>query len=129
VRTLRYFYLYKIKFFFAHEKYDVVPINKRLKGSQRYLLKEYTRIYLYFYIFYCANNPVWHGIGKQEKCSTFLRLNDVKITRFISIFTSKRVWKFLEKIQLTKSDLTKTQGGKCPAPCQTGLPNSKAINE
>jgi hypothetical protein len=27
----------------------------------------------------------------------------------------------LKKIQLTKCDLTKTQSGKCPVPCQTGL--------
>ena len=48
-------------------------------------------------------------------------MQGVKITRFISIFTSKRVWNVLKKIQLTKCDLTKTQGGKCPVPCLTGL--------
>ena len=43
--------------------------------------------------------------------ATFIRLNElerVSNNRLISIFTSKRVWKFLKKKQLTKSDLTNT---------------------
>jgi hypothetical protein len=36
----------------------------------------------------------------------------------MSIFTSKKVWKFLIKIQLTKSDPKRTRVGKCPPSCQ-----------
>ena len=35
----------------------------------------------------------------------------------MSIFTSKQVYNFLLKIQLTKSDPKRTEGGKCPASC------------
>ena len=66
-------------------------------------------------------NPVWHGITKQEKCSTlelprgnFCKTQwagqGVKITQLISIFTSKKVWKFLKKNELTKSDLINSTG-------------------
>ena len=77
-------------------------------------------------------NPHWHEQWKQEKCS-FLppprgicykprwAWQDVKLTRLMSIFTSKKVWKFLIKIQLTKSDPKRTRGGKCPPSCQLGL--------
>ena len=39
----------------------------------------------------------------------------------MSIFTSKKVWKFLIKIQLTKSDPKRIGDGKCPPSCQLGL--------
>ena len=39
----------------------------------------------------------------------------------MSIFTHKKVWKFLVRIQLIKSVPKKTGGGKCPASCQLGL--------
>ena len=39
----------------------------------------------------------------------------------MSIFTSKKVWKFFINIQLTKSDPKRTRGGKCPPSCQLGL--------
>ena len=66
-------------------------------------------------------NLVWHGITEQEKCSTlelprgnFCKTQwagqGVKINQLISIFTSKKVWKFLKKNQLTKSDLTNSTG-------------------
>ena len=38
----------------------------------------------------------------------------VKLTRFMSIFTSKKVWKFLIQIQLTKSNPKITRGVKVP---------------
>ena len=33
----------------------------------------------------------------------------------------QKVWKFLVKIQLTKSDPKRTRCGKCPLSCQLGL--------
>ena len=36
-------------------------------------------------------------------------------------FHLQKVWKFLVKIQLTKSDPKRTGGGKCPASCQLWL--------
>ena len=50
----------------------------------------------------------------------------IKLTQLMSIFNSEKVWKFLMKIQLTKSDPTRTRisedkGIKCPSPCKTGL--------
>ena len=47
----------------------------------------------------------------------------VKLIRLMSIFTSKKVWKFLIKIQLTKSVPKRTRGGKCPPSCQLWLRN------
>jgi hypothetical protein len=35
----------------------------------------------------------------------------------MSIFTSKKVWKFLIKIQLSKSDPKMKRDGKCPPSC------------
>jgi hypothetical protein len=46
----------------------------------------------------------------------------------MSIFTSKKVWKFLIKIQLTNSDPKRTGGGKCPPSCQLGLKDLWQIN-
>ena len=54
-------------------------------------------------------------------CKTQWAWQGVKLTRLISIFTSKKVWKFLIEMQLTKSDPKRTRGGKCPASCQLGL--------
>ena len=39
----------------------------------------------------------------------------VKLTRLRSIFTFKKVWKFLIKTQLTKSDPKRTSGWKVPS--------------
>ena len=77
-------------------------------------------------------NPNWHELWEQEKCSSLAPPRDisyktqwvcqgVKLTRLMSICTSKKVWKFFVKIQLTKSDPKRTGGGKCPASCQLGL--------
>ena len=67
----------------------------------------------------------------EKKCSSlvppriiFIRLNE--LVR-VSISTSKKVWKFWVKIQLTKSDCKCTGGGKCPASCQLGLRPSEGI--
>ena len=76
--------------------------------------------------------PNWHELRKQEKClslapprSKFYKTQwawqSVKSTWLLSIFTSKKVLKFLIKIQLTKSDPKRTRGGKCPPSCQLGL--------
>ena len=61
-----------------------------------------------------AFNPHWHELWSQEKYSlasprglfykTQWAWQGVKLTRLMSIFTSKKVWKFLIKNQLTKSD-------------------------
>ena len=77
-------------------------------------------------------NPNWHELRKQEKCSslgpprnkfskTQWAWQGVKLTQLMSIFTSKKVWKFLVKVQLTKSDQQRTLGRKCSVPCQLGL--------
>ena len=71
-------------------------------------------------------NPDWHELWKQEKWSSsappsgmFYRpqwaLQGVKLTGVMSIFTSKKVWKFLIKIQRTKSDPKKYRGWKVPS--------------
>ena len=63
----------------------------------------------------CCLNPNWHELRKQEKCSSLAQPRSkfyktqwawqgVKLSRLISIFTSKNVWKFLIKFQLTKSN-------------------------
>ena len=52
----------------------------------------------------------------------------VKLTRLKSIYTSKKVWKFLIKFQLTKTDSKRTRGWKCPASCQLGLINPQQIH-
>ena len=68
-------------------------------------------------------NPVWHNVWKQEKCSSLEPPRDnfyktqwagqgVKITWFMSIFTSKKVWKFLKKIS-GQNLIQKGQGNKC----------------
>ena len=60
-------------------------------------------------------NLHWHELWKQQKSSSLgpprgifyksqWAWQDVKLTRLTSIFTSKKVWKFLIKIQQTKSD-------------------------
>ena len=53
-------------------------------------------------------NLLWHDVWKQEKWSSLepRRANFYKV----SIFTSKKVWTFLKKIQLTKSDSKRTRG-------------------
>ena len=64
-------------------------------------------------------NPNWQELWKQEKCSAFApprgnfhktqwAWQDDKLTWLMSIFTSKKVWTFLIKIQLTKSDPKRT---------------------
>ena len=79
-------------------------------------------------------NPVWHGITKQEKysilelprgnfCKPQWAGQNVKITQMISIFTSKKVWKFWKIYQLTKSDLTNSSRWKMPFP----VPDSKPL--
>ena len=76
-------------------------------------------------------NPNCHELWKQEKCSSLApprrvfyktqwAWQSVKITRLMSIFTSKIVWKFLIKILLTNSDPKSRGGGKYPASCQLG---------
>ena len=66
-------------------------------------------------------NPHWHELWKQEKCSSLApprgifyktqwAWQGVKLTRLMSIFTSKKVWKFLIQIQLTKSNPKITRG-------------------
>ena len=58
-------------------------------------------------------NPHWHELWKQEKYSSLApprrifyktqwTWQGVKLTWLMSIFTSKKVWKFLIEIQLTK---------------------------
>ena len=67
-------------------------------------------------------NPHWHDLWKQEKCSprwilykTQWACQGVKLTWLMSIFISKKVWKFLIKIQLTKSDPKRTRVWKVPS--------------
>ena len=56
----------------------------------------------------------WHELWKQEKWPRGIfhkaqwAWQGVKLTRLMSIFTSKKVWKFLIKIQLTKSGPKRT---------------------
>ena len=68
-------------------------------------------------------NPNWHELWKQEKCSSLApprcifhktqwAWQDVKLTRLMSIFTSKKVWKFSIINQLTKFDPKKGQADK-----------------
>ena len=70
-------------------------------------------------------NPNWHELWKQEKCSTLApprgifyktqwAWQGVKLTRLMSIFTSKKVWKFLIKIQLPKIWFKKDKRWKVP---------------
>ena len=60
-------------------------------------------------------NPNWHEFRKQEKCSSLAwprskfyktqwAWQGVKFTQLMSLFTSNFFWKFLIKIQLTKSN-------------------------
>ena len=56
-----------------------------------------------------------------------IRLNElesVKITELMSIFTSKKVRKFLIKNLLTNSDPKRRGGGNGPASCQLRLKRS-----
>jgi len=72
-------------------------------------------------------NPNWHELGKQEKCSSLApprskfyksewacAWQGVKLTRWMSIIASKKVWKFLIQIQLAKSNPKITRGVKVP---------------
>ena len=65
-------------------------------------------------------NPHWHELWKQEKCSSLApprgifymtqwAFQGVKLIWLMPIFTSKKVWKFLIKIQLTKSNPKRTR--------------------
>ena len=87
-----------------------------------------------FYLTLIGN---WHELWKQEKCSSsappmgmFYKprgaWQGVKLTRLMSIFTSKKVWKFLIKIQLTKSNPKRTRGWKVPSlmPIRVNWPSS-----
>ena len=71
------------------------------------------------YIFYCN----WHELRKQEKCSFLAHTRSkfyktqwawqgVKLTQMISIFTSKKVWKFFIQIQADKIQSQNDKGGK-----------------
>ena len=86
----------------------------------------------FMYIYHGATlglyfNPNWHELRKPEKCSslepprskfykTQWAWQGVKLTRLMSIFTSKKVKKFLLQIQLTKlkSNPKITRGVKLP---------------
>ena len=81
---------------------------------------------------YFEFNPNWYELRKQEKCSSLASSrckfyktqwawHGVKLARLMSIFTPKKVWKFLLEIQLTKSDPKKTKDGNWPSSCQLGL--------
>jgi hypothetical protein len=70
-------------------------------------------------------NPNWHELRKQEKCSSLAphrskfyktqwAWQSVKLTRLMSIFTSKNIWKYLIQIELTKSNPKITRGVKVP---------------
>ena len=50
-----------------------------------------------------------------------MSLAGCQIIWLMPIFISKKVWKFLIKIKLTKSNPKRTRGGKCPLSCQLGL--------
>ena len=84
-------------------------------------------------------NPHWHELWKQEKCLSLVSPRNnfnktrwwawhwqgVKLTRLMSIFSSKKVWSFLIKNQLTKSikSAKKDKEIKVPPPlsCQLRL--------
>ena len=68
----------------------------------------------FIFCVYVQLDPIWYEIGKQKAMLMFRATKGVKITWFV-------IWKVLKKNQLTKSDWTKTQGGKFSVPCQTGL--------
>ena len=70
-------------------------------------------------------NPNWHELWKQEKWSSlepsrgiFYKAQwawqGVRLIRLVLIFTSKKVWKFLIKIQLPKIWSKKDRGWKVP---------------
>ena len=61
-------------------------------------------------------NPNWHELRRQEKCSSLM-----------SIFTCKKVWKCLIKIQLTKSDPKRTRGWKVPCLMPIRVSRSKTL--
>ena len=54
------------------------------------------------------------GQPRSKFCKTQWARQGVKLSRLISIFTSKNVWKFLIKIQLTKSNLKIIRGVNPP---------------
>ena len=63
------------------------------------------------------NAHLWCHIG-----AFFISLNELVILiRLMSIFTFKNVWKFLIKIQLTKSYPIRTKEENCTPSCQLGL--------
>ena len=83
-------------------------------------------------------NPDWHELWKQEKCSSLEPLSGifyknqwawqgVNLTQIVSIFTSKKVWKFLITIQLTKSDPKRTGRKKYHPSCQLGGPREVKV--
>ena len=68
---------------------------------------------------YDSFNTKCHELWKREKCSSLVQprcmfyktrwaWQEVKLTWLMSIFSSKKVWKFLIKTQLSKSDPKKT---------------------
>ena len=69
-------------------------------------------------------NPSWHELWKKEKCSSLAPpmskfyktqwARRVSLSQLISIFTSKNVWKFLVKIQLTKFNQKIIRGVNLP---------------
>ena len=67
-------------------------------------------------------NPNWHELRKQKKMLIFSATKEqvlwawqgVKLIRLMSIFTSKKVSKFLIQIQLTKFNPKITRGVKVP---------------
>ena len=98
----------------------------------RHTINECTNPICNVYLWYNILNPSWHELWKQEKCLSlepprgiFYKAQwakqGVKLTRLMSIVTSKKVWKFFIKIQLPKSDPKRTGVGKCPASCQLEL--------
>ena len=78
-------------------------------------------------------NPNWHELKKQGKCSSlappgikFYKIQyawqGVKLTKMMSIFTSKKVW----KIHLKKTNPKIKRGVKVPClmPNRVSLPNN-----
>ena len=89
--------------------------------------KVWLYIFLFFTLLGCGQplNLHWHELWKQEKCSslgpsrgifykTQWALQGIKLTRLMSIFTSKKSLEIFDKNQLTKSDLKRTVESALP---------------
>ena len=104
-----------INFFLNNSKHNVIKTVMKSHSNPFKFLRCFVLVQSAIF------NPNWHELRQQEKCSssaptrskfyeTQWAWQGVKWIQLMSIFTSKKIWKFLIQIQLTESNPKITRG-------------------